>query len=761
MSAGKSEDGSDHGTEDGFAHRRAAPSNSKRRRRDVTSDGPQSESFGTGVEDNLRRLPGVGPATAARLAEHGLTTVADILGFFPRRYDDLRTMTPLATVATCEEGTQVLVSGTVTRINVFPGRFLMVQITEGTDSLVARWFRVPGGMARAFEKGARVVLAGPLRLDSNGKPELIHPSHVTAAMLAAQGAGEVGLGIRPRYPVVAGVGARVIERIVGAAVDRFSARAPEALPEATRQRLELPSIDAALHFLHTPSAVESSAAPQSLRGLFAGDSPAHRRMAIEDLLVVQVGLAARRGHAQRQPGRPCAVSANDVLTRVQAALPFVLTAAQSRAIAAVQADLARPIPMQRLLVGDVGSGKTAVAFAAAAHVALSGGQTLLMAPTEVLAEQHARTLGALGDALGFRVALLTATTPRPQRESILALARAGRISMLVGTQALLADRVALSDLRLAIVDEQHRFGVAQRAQLRKRDDADTGTLPHLLVMTATPIPRTLAFTLYGDLDLTVVDELPPGRRPVRTRLLRGRQGRQESESILATAVSAGRRAFVVCPVREISARAGAVTAVSRHAELTKRLPTARVGLVHGELDAREKDAALRAFAGGQLDVLVATTVIEVGIDVPEASLMIVEDAERFGLAQLHQLRGRVGRGAEESECLLVAGNVEIAVSEDAWERLRVLVDSNDGFKIAEADLQNRGFGDLFGERQSGLPRLRFSDFAAMGRLLEVARSEAELILRDDPDLSFPENAGLKTAVQMRWASSSVFGQEAG
>jgi ATP-dependent DNA helicase RecG len=450
---------------------------------------------------------------------------------------------------------------------------------------------------------------------------------------------------------------------------------------------------------------------------------------------------------------------------VHAALPFSLTAAQRRVMAEVHRDLATPLPMQRLLVGDVGSGKTAVAFAAAVQVALAGGQTLLMAPTEILAEQHARTLGQFAEGLGLRVGLLTASTPRPQRETLLALARAGRVAILVGTQSLLADRVALPELRLAIVDEQHRFGVAERARLRQRDDADTGTLPHLLVMTATPIPRTLAFTLYGDLDLSVLDELPPGRQPVRTRILAGDSGQRRAEDAVRAVVAAGRRAFVVCPVREISKRAGAVTAVDRHRELAATLAPRRVGLVHGEMDARTKDALLRAFRAGDLDVLVATTVIEVGIDVPEAALMVVEEADRFGLAQLHQLRGRVGRGGEAAECLLLhqprSDAPDPRAGMEARARLEVLASTTDGFVIAEADLKQRGCGDLFGVRQAGMPRVRFASLAGTGQMLELARGEAAQILAADPELRRPEHETLRRAVEARWAAAQVFGEEAG
>jgi len=713
-------------------------------------------------------LPGVGPATAAHLAAHGLGTVADLLGFLPRGYDDLRVITPLSTVPHCAEGRVLVVRGTVGQVSVFPGRFLAVELEQDGHRLIARWFRVPGGMGRAFVKGTDVTLAGPLRFGPRGKPELVHPANLTAAAVT-------GLGVRPRYGVVPGVGARALEKLLATAVARFADRVPDALPPPICRRLGLPSAAEALRQLHRPDGARLDAG--QLAELVTGRSAAHRRLALEDLLVIQVGLAGRRLAAQAEPGWACGADAAETRARIVATLPFALTGAQARAIAEVHAELARPVPMQRLLVGDVGSGKTAVAFAAAAQVARSGGQTLLMAPTEVLAEQHVRTMGPWAEALGIRLALLTASTPRPQRETLLALARAGRVGILVGTQALLGDRVALPALGLAIVDEQHRFGVAQRAQLRVRDPAGTGVLPHLLVMTATPIPRTLAFTLYGDLELTVLDEIPPGRQPVRTRILFGEAGRRQSEEALRATVAAGRRAFVVCPVRESSAREGAVTAISRHAELSRVLGSgARVGLAHGALPARDKEAVLRAFAAGALDVLVATTLIEVGIDVPEASLMVVEEAERFGLAQLHQLRGRVGRGKVSSECLLVTGvgttdakatasrstsSVSVSAAGGAVERLRALEASADGFAIAEADLAQRGCGELFGERQSGMPRLRFADFGELGRLLGEARREAEAILAADPTLSAAPHRGLREAIAARWAGAAVYAAEAG
>jgi len=728
-------------------------------------------------DEDVARLPvsslkGAGPVTSARLAAAGLTTVGELLAFVPRAYDDLRSFTPIARLQDKVDGDVALVRGRIQRVSAFPGRFLAVTVADEAGArVIARWFRVPGGMARAFEVGAEVALAGPLRKAPSGQPELLHPTNVTAALAVSatpmQPAGLAGLGIRSRYPLVAGVAGKVLERIIAGAVDAYAERIADVIPAATRARLGLPCTADALRAIHRP---ERESTPALLDALVAGRSPAHRRIAIEDLLIVQAGLARQKATARAQPGRACVGPAGDVLAKVRQALPFVLTGAQERVIGEIQTDLATERPMQRLLVGDVGSGKTAVAFAAAATVAASGGQTLLMAPTEILAEQHAQTLGRFAGPLGLRVGLLTASTPRPQRETLLALARAGRVAILVGTQSLLAQRVALPDLRLAIIDEQHRFGVADRARLRHRDEADTGTLPHLLVMTATPIPRTLAFTLYGDLDLSVLDEQPPGRQPVRTRVLTGKAARRTAEDAMRAVVASGHRVFVVCPVREVSERPGAVTALNRHRELSATLAPTRVGLVHGEMDARTKDATLRAFRCGDLEVLVATTVVEVGIDVPEASLMVVEEADRFGLAQLHQLRGRVGRGGQAADCLLVhvsgadpAGTADRgpAPGREADARLAVMTSTSDGFVIAEADLAQRGCGDLFGVRQAGMPRFRFADLAGTGELLDLARREAAAILAADPELKRPEHAALRQAVDARWAAAQIFGEDAG
>ena len=705
------------------------------------------------AEAPVSLLPGAGPATAQRLAAHGLGTIGAVLAAVPRAYDDLRRYTPVGALGTKEPGTVVLVRGQVARVHLFPRRFLAVTVEADGASVVARWFRAPASMARPYIKGAAVVLAGPLRFTEQGQPELLHPVNMTARAEETQAGG---LGIRARYAVVPGVAGRVVERIAAAAVTRYADLLPDLFGPETRARLGLPAVAEALRALHLPAAHATSA---ELDALVSGQSPAHRRMALEDLLILQVGLAHQRAAARAQPARPCPAPFDQLRSGIEAALPFALTGAQGRAMVDVHRDLSASAPMQRLLVGDVGSGKTVVAFAAAVQVARARGQTLLMAPTELLAEQHARTFGAWAGPLGLRVASLTASTPRSQRAALLARAAAGELDVLVGTQALLSEQLVLPALALAIVDEQHRFGVADRARLRQRGGEGDAPrpLPHLLVMTATPIPRTLAFTLYGDLDLSVLDELPPGRQKIATLVLEGPSAREAAEQALRATVAAGRRAFVVCPVRQQARRAGAVTAVDRHRALAAVLAPARVGLVHGEQAAAAKEETLRAFRGGTLDVLVATTVVEVGIDVPEATLMVIEEADRFGLAQLHQLRGRVGRGAAAATCLLVMESA----GDEGRARLETLAATNDGFAIAEADLQQRGCGDLFGIRQAGMPRVRFADLAGTARMLELARAEAALILAADPQLRLAAHEPLRRAVHARWASAPVFGEEAG
>jgi ATP-dependent DNA helicase RecG len=700
------------------------------------------------------------------LAAEGLETVRDLLWRAPRAYDDLRRTTPLPALAGVPDGRVVLVRGVVSRVHVFPRRLLDVVVEGEGASLRARWFRPPPGMAKAFARGAEVALAGPLRTDGKGVRELVHPTNVTAALAAraAHGAGAdgapLGLGVRPRYAAVDGVGARVVERVVAAALARVlggEGLAPDAFPAAACARLGVPPLPEALRALHAPP---DDLPAEELAALAEGRSPAHRRLALEALVATQLAFLARRAQAGAEGAPPplAPEALPGALARVRAALGVELTAAQGRAVDEIARDLCGARPMQRLLVGDVGSGKTAVAFAAAALVAGAGGQALLMAPTEVLAEQHARTLGPLAERLGFRLALLTAGTPARAREALRADAAAGRVALVVGTHAIVDPTLAFRDLRLVVVDEQHRFGVSQRAAARRRGAEAGAPLPHLLVLSATPIPRTLALARHGDLDASILDERPPGRRPPATEVLRGPHEKRAAYERLRDEIARGRQAFVVCHVRERARRAGAVTAIGRYSELRRRLAPARVGLLHGALASEEKERVLRAFAARELDVLVATTVVELGLDVPNATLMIVEEADRFGLAQLHQLRGRVGRGEAPGLCLLGASDDE-AAGEGA-RRLALLAAHADGFRLAEEDLAARGPGDLFGARQTGAPALGPTSLPEAFALVELARREAERLYAADPALTRPEHAGLAAAARALEARRDLFEGEA-
>jgi ATP-dependent DNA helicase RecG len=608
-------------------------------------------------------------------------------------------------------------------------------------------------MVKTYAKGSLVGLAGWLRRGKDGAVELIHPRNVTALLA---GLGTSGLGLQPRYPAVQKVPGRVIEKLVAAAVERAAGLLPDVLPEGVAQRLGFPSLADSLRQVHQP---EASLSDERLAELSAGRAPAQRRLAFEDLFVVQVGLALERGRARCAAGWRCEVDGEAALAAARVALPFVLTSGQERAIRTLFSDLTSATPMQRLLQGDVGSGKTAVAFAAALLVGRAGGQSLLMAPTEVLAEQHGRTLAAWGGKAGLRVELLHAGLAAPERRRVLAAVAAGTTDLLVGTHALLEQGLKVPRLALAIVDEQHRFGVRQRAALRRTGgwlpDQKTGMVPHLLVLSATPIPRSLALTAYGDLDLVTLDQSPPGRQIVATHLGVGETARREALAAVKAAVAAGGQGFVVCPAIAEQGRRASV--LSRFRELRPLLAPVRVGLLHGQMPSAEQQDVVAAFRAGKLDVLVATTVLEVGVDVPRASIIVIEDAERFGLAQLHQLRGRVGRAGQASNCFLLTD----AQEPEILDRLAFVAATSDGFRIAEEDLRRRGPGEIYGERQTGVVALWLRDPAGVAGLVEQARKEAEVLLAEDPALAWPEHAALRQAVETRWLRQRPIAEEAG
>ena len=746
---------------------------------------PRGPSTSTSTTDPLSAstttLPGIGPAFAAKLAEKGLETVEDLLWCLPRRYDDVRQALALADVARMEEGQRAtFVAKVATSRMVFARGRRWAEVRIGGIDLtqpataVVRWFNVWAGIEKRMPPGARLALSGAVR-KRNGRLEFANPDILGIEIDGVS--GKEPPKILARYPDVAGVPPSKLRAACQAACARIGGNVGErsettgggdhagsaggaggeaprgiddGVPPTIERAAALPSLAETLAQLHSPPADISA---DDLAAMNRGDSRWQRRLAFGELFALGIAVALRRRERRADAAVPCARTPGlaDALAR---ALPFQPTRAQQRAIGELGDDLARAMPMNRLLQGDVGSGKTAVAFAAALQVARAGRQVAMMAPTELLAEQHAETWRRWAQPIGLRVELLTASTPKAVRASLLALLAAGKLDVLLGTHALLGESVGFSALGLVIIDEQHRFGVAQRAKLRDKGDGQGA--PHLLVMTATPIPRTLALTAYGDLDVSVLDELPPGRQPAVTKILTGKRGEDAAYKLVAERVAAGERAYVVCPKVEDDSESEWKDATTVAKELAAARRELRVGLVHGRMASDERDRAMRAFKAGELDVLVATTVIEVGVDVPEATVMVIHDAERFGLAQLHQLRGRVGRGTAKGHCLLVAGSA----SEDGRRRLEAMVATTDGFRIAEEDLALRGPGELLGPRQAGVPRLRFGNLAQHVELLLEARGHADRVLADDPDLVRPEHAGLRAALARRLAQS-VYGAESG
>jgi ATP-dependent DNA helicase RecG len=720
-------------------------------------------------------LPGIGPALAAGLAERGLTTVEDLLWMVPRRYDDVRDARPLAEVATMAEGERATFVARVTSARMIFARgrrWAEVRLANLDDSAPAsalvRWFNVFAGIDKRMPPGCQVALSGVVRMRA-GRLELANPDILGIELAVAEvppgGASRPMPAIIARYPDIPGVPAGRLRTACASACARVAAVAEDGVPPTIERAAGLPSLAETLAQLHAPARTTTAA---DIAAMNRGDSRWQRRLAFGELFALGVAITLRRRERCADAAVPCP-RAPAIEHALAKALPFTLTRAQRRAIDELGEDLARGAPMNRLLQGDVGAGKTCVAFAAAVQVARAGRQTAVMAPTELLAEQHAETWRGWARSSGLRLELLTASTPKGVRASILALLGAGELDVLIGTHALIAESVGFRALGLVVIDEQHRFGVAQRARLRDKGDGQGA--PHLLVMTATPIPRTLALTAYGDLDVSVLDELPPGRMPVTTRLLSGARGIAAAYKLVAERVRAGERAYIVCPKvspgepeqtegsagRGIDDNRAWKDATTVAAEVCAALPSVRTGLVHGRLDSAARDRVMRGFKAGELDVLVATTVIEVGVDVPAATVMVIHDAERFGLAQLHQLRGRVGRGGGAAHCLLVSqgGN-----GEDARRRLDAMVATHDGFRIAEEDLALRGPGELLGPKQAGVPRLRFGDLAQHTELLLEARRHAEAVLAEDPGLAWPAHAALRRALARRLAHT-VYGAEGG
>ena len=695
-----------------------------------------AERPGSGLDAPVNTLPGVSTAYTSRLRRLGIETVGDLIYHFPHRYDDYSSLKP---VAQLEYGDETTVVGTIweTRSRKSRGgrEIITSVIADASGTIEAVWFNQPY-LVRQLRAGRRIVLSGKVdeylgRLVFQSpvweplERELIHTARLV-----------------PIYPLTRGVTSRWLRRLMKRVVDHWAPRLNDHLPETLRERAELVTLSTAIRQIHFPDSEEASA-------------QARRRLSFDEFFFIQLGMLRQRQEWQSQEAAPVPTNPS-LLDAFVKSLPYELTAAQQRCADQILGDMAEEKPMSRLLQGDVGSGKTVVATIGMLMAVAAGRQAALMAPTEILAEQHYRTIMASlanADTFGLErpvsVVLLTGGLRRVERREVYTALASGEADIVVGTHALIQKHVKFRDLALAVVDEQHRFGVEQRATLR-----DKGRSPHLLVMSATPIPRSLALTVYGDLDLSVIDELPPGREEIETRWLLPRE-RERAYAFLRSQIESGRQAFILYPLIEESDKVEARAAVDEYERLQRDIfPDLTLGLIHGKMKGKEKDAIMTDFRQGTIDILVSTSVIEVGIDVPNAAVMLIEGADRFGLAQLHQFRGRVGRGEYRSYCLLLSDTVspEDPQTRTTWERLRAIEDTQDGFLLAEKDLELRGPGDFFGVRQSGLPALRLANLSHVA-ILEQARAEAQAMFREDPSLSKPEHQLLSRQVSRFWEQS--------
>lgn len=681
-------------------------------------------------------LTGVGPARAKELAKFGIESVEDVLYHLPFRYEDRRRLALVEDLREGEAATALLtVSGVQDRSVGRRGRRVLRAIGRDDTGLVELvWYHQIRWFKSRLEDGSRWLVHGRVERGYDTALRMVHPEMESADEEATSGAPR----IVPVYEKPTAMPASAMRRIVHAAVRAHAASVPDTLPVEHRRNLGLRPLADAFECVHEPGPDEE------VDDLGRGSSECHRAIIFDELFYVQLGLLLRKASVAREAGigfEPPGALVESLL----GSLPFELTRAQKRVLREIGDDMEAPRPMHRLLQGDVGSGKTVIAVAAALRAIEAGHQAVLMAPTELLAEQHWRTVQQVAGGLGVGLWSLTGETPARERREALAQLAAGEPGLAVGTHALIQDEVRFGRLGLAVIDEQHRFGVMQRAALSRSDGA---LPPDVLLMTATPIPRTMALSVYGDLDLSTIDELPPSRKPVATQLF-GVSHRARAYEVVRSEVEAGRQAYVVYPLVEESEKSDLRDATSAAEELAAG-PFAdfRVGLVHGRMASSERDTVMRAFRDGAYDVLVATTVIEVGIDVPNASVIVIEHAERFGLSQLHQLRGRVGRGSDAAYCLLIA---DYAQSNEAKERLRVMTETSDGLRIAEADLEIRGPGALLGTRQAGVPDFRVASLLRDAAILGEARAAAERILAADPGLTGPDSGPMARLLDCRWA----------
>ena len=664
------------------------------------------------LNTDVQTIVGVGEKRAAAMEKLGVRTLRDLISWFPRRYEDRTELRRIADLSPDETAcVAAMIAAPPTASFIRPGLTLVkLRAVDDTGVLDVTFFNQTW-LKGSLRKGETYIFCG--RAEGDGSRR-----RMASPIVEPEGRQELTGRIVPVYPLTAGVSQLVLSRCIRQGLDACAGILPDVLPDEIRQEHQLCRIGYAYENIHFPENAEAL-------------DLARRRLAFEELFLFTIGLRRLRTRREVVEVPPCGPVDMDGFYN---ALPFTLTKAQKRCVDEALKDMSSGAPMNRLCQGDVGSGKTMVAAACVYFCVKNGRQAALMAPTEILAQQHYDGLGPLLEPLGIRCALLTGSTTAKTKKSISAQLAAGELDFVVGTHALITGGVEYADLGLVVTDEQHRFGVAQRAAL-----AAKGRHPHTLVMSATPIPRTLALILYGDLDVSIIDQLPPGRKPVETSRVPGSYHPRVYDFIRKL-VGQGRQAYIVCPqVSENDDPGDDRKAVTEYAQTLQKdvFPDLKVAFVHGKMKPKEKDAVMRAFAGHETDILVSTTVIEVGVDVPNAAVMVVENAERFGLSQLHQLRGRVGRGEHQSYCVLISDSR----NEETLQRLRVMVKTSDGFKIAEEDLRLRGPGDFFGERQHGLPGLKIADLGVDTQLLQEAQKAAEDLLARDPDLtSCPDTA---------------------
>lgn len=684
----------------------------------------------------VNTIKGVGPKISEALLRMNIRTIEDLLYLIPRTYIDRRRIKKISSITPGEQATLI---GKVMNISsrTFAGRSKLFEIliSDGSQNICAKWFRISAKyqnlLKKKFKEGSDVILSGTVS-NFRYQKEVHHPE---IDLLEGDDAFEHKLKIQPVYPLTEGMHQKSIQRIMEQAVSRYCRYLPEVIPESIRNEYRLMPLSIALAHTHFPDTDDD------IDQLLNLQSEYHRRIVFDEFFMLQSVLALRKKGIAIEPG--ISFKIDQVKTRTFLnRLPFSLTRAQENAVKDIFSDMKKPFPMNRLIQGDVGSGKTVVSLIACFCARLNGYQSAVMAPTEILAEQHYKTITGLTDSLNITVTLLTSSQPKAEKDDALNKIRKGESDIVIGTHALIQEGVDFKNLGFAVIDEQHKFGVLQRAEIKRK-----GENPDILVMTATPIPRTLGLTVYGDLDITIIGELPPGRKPVKTKVIHENR-REQVYDIIRQELSKKQQAFIIYPLVEESEKMDLLDATHMAAHLQKDIfPEFKVGLVHGRMKADEKERIMNQFKENKIHILVSTTVVEVGIDVPNASLMVIEHAERFGLSQLHQLRGRVGRGSAESMCILLA---QFKKSDEAKQRLDVMAKTSDGFKIAEEDFNIRGPGEFLGTRQSGLPDFRVAHIGRDINILIEARKAAFALIDKDPELKQPEHRLLKRLLIERW-----------